>query len=81
MMTTEIECHDCDGWGFIPPVKRMGETLDCEHCNGTGWREETDEEAADRSADAYSDMCEGEPPLSMQEQYEAAWRQKQELRR
>lgn len=82
----EIECRDCDGngwlprrWGFNSRVQLSEE--DCPHCNGTGWRAPTDEEAADMAADAFSDMCEGEPPVSVQERYEAAWKQKQELRR
>jgi hypothetical protein len=48
---------------------------------GQGWREATEEEANDMAADAFSDMCEGEPPLTAQERYEAAWKQKQELKR
>ena len=63
----EIECPECEGLGFFPPLVRMGETTECEHCAGTGWRQMTDEEHADACADAYSDMCESEPPMSAAE--------------
>ena len=66
----EIECPECDGYGFIPPLVRMGETTECEHCAGTGWRQPTDDEWNDMSADAYSDMCESEPPMSAAERDE-----------
>lgn len=82
----EIECPDCRGngwlprrWGFNSRVQLSEE--DCPHCQGYGYRPMTQDEIDDAAADAFSDMCEGEPPVTMQERYEAAWRQKQELRR
>lgn len=71
----EIECPDCDGngwlpkrWGFNSRVQLTEET--CEYCDGTGWRRVTDDEWNDMSADAYSDMCESEPPMSAAERDE-----------
>lgn len=82
----EIECPTCNGngwrmarWGFNRRVQLSEE--DCRECNATGWRPMTDEEWNDWSADRYSDMCEGEPPLSLDEQHALAWKQKQELNR
>jgi hypothetical protein len=73
-MMDEIECPDCEGWG----MSRFGEPgpclvgfpgVDiCPACNGKGWREPTDEERDDAAANAFSDMCESEPPLSFAEQ-------------
>lgn len=83
MTMDEIECPDCDGegriWNNADPTS--GQSVDCDTCDGTGWREPTEEEANDRAADAFSVMCEGEPPLTAQERHLAAWKQKQELRR
>jgi len=76
----EIECPDCDGNGRVP-YSGIHPAMQCTACKGEGWRMMTDEEEADRAADAFSDMCEGEPPVSMDEQHRAAWDQKQELRR
>ena len=76
MADPEIECRQCDGNGFIPPAKRMGETVDCAACNGAGWRPMTDDERDDAAADAFSDMCEGEPPITMDERHAMAWREK-----
>ena len=40
----EIECPECDGYGFIPPLVRMRcRQPECEHCAGTGWRQPTDD--------------------------------------
>lgn len=72
----EIECPDCDGEGY-PTASGPR----CPACKGTGWRDETDDEANDRAADAYSDMCESEPPLTMRERQMMDWQQKQELNR
>lgn len=55
--------------------------------NGRTWghlpdeRPMTQDEIDDAASDAFSDMCEGEPPLSMQERHEAAYREKRESRR
>lgn len=53
----------------------------CPKCWGTGDRPMTDEEWSDWSADRFSDQCEGEPPVSLDEQHASAWKLKQELRR
>lgn len=78
----EIECPDCDGTGDIwnnnDPTS--GQRVDCDECKGTGWRAPTDEERDDMAANAFSDMCEGEPPITAQERHEAAWKQKRALR-
>ncbi|MGV1682880.1 hypothetical protein [Sphingopyxis sp. NJF-3] len=84
--TPEIECTACNGNGWLPRRWAFNSRVqlteeDCPHCNATGYRPMTQDEIDDAAADAFSDMCEGEPPVTMQEQYEAAWRQKQELRR
>jgi DnaJ-class molecular chaperone len=75
----EIECDTCVGSGevFAPG----GGFMTCPDCDGDGWREMTDEEWNDASEAAWERRCEGEPPMSAQEQHERAWRQKQELRR
>ena len=88
----KVRCVECEGEGefehpFIgncssivaesPPDPVM---FDCEHCEGTG-ECGCDECVSTASENAFSDLCESEPPLSAQERHEAAWRQKQELRR
>lgn len=40
--TPENECPHCNGLGFIPPAVRMGETVDCTACDGTGHVSEDD---------------------------------------
>lgn len=74
----EIECRQCDGQGCVLPEKRMGST-DCPACDGQGWRPATDEEWNDLSADAWSDLCESEPPVSLSEQHQMAAEQKRSL--
>ena len=68
----EIECHECEGegviWNNADPTS--GQSVICDECNGVGWRLETEEEANDRASDAFSDMCESEPPVSFQERCE-----------
>ena len=76
----EIECPECCGNGQTIG-KNSGGDIICPDCKGTGWREMTDDEWSDWSADRYSDMCESEPPITMRERHEAAWKQKQELNR
>ncbi|EQB06204.1 hypothetical protein [Sphingobium baderi] len=93
MTPHEIECPQCGGEGEwehphlstppgitaeCPPDPVM---VDCEDCDGKGWRPMTDDELAEAAADAFSDMCEGEPPVTMDEQHSAAFQQKMELRR
>lgn len=80
----DIECKRCDGNGWVERRNpRLGSGVyqeDCPDCLGHGWRPMTQDELDDAAADAFSDLCEGEPPVTMQEQYEAAARQKRELR-
>ena len=69
-MTDEIECPDCDGKGQVDRQHLRPQLIDCDACDGKGWREPTQEELNDMAADAFSDMCEGEPPLSFAERTE-----------
>lgn len=78
---SEIECRDCHGNGWLPRRWAFNSRVqfteeDCPHCNGHGWRAPTQEELDDMAADAFSDMCESEPPLSMDERHQIAWREK-----
>lgn len=70
MTDNEIECPDCDGFGWLDRRGWTDVHGDCKPCKGTGWRPETQEEANDRAADAFSDMCEGEPPIGFFERVE-----------
>ena len=85
---SEIECRQCEGearidrtvgsaWGRC--VKSIHE--DCPVCDGTGWREPTQDEADKLAEAAYDRSLEGEPHVSMQERHESDWKQKQEFRR
>jgi hypothetical protein len=85
---SEIECRQCEGegridrtvgslWGRV--VKSIHE--DCPFCNGTGWREPTQDESDELAEAAYDRSLEGEPPMSMQERHERDWKKKQDLRR
>lgn len=69
-----LSCGACCGNG-------IDEDQECEFCRGQGYRAMTQDEIDDAAEDAFSDMCEGEPPVSLDEQHRAAWKQKQELRR
>ena len=60
--------------GFTPDTE-------CNACDGHGWRPMTVDEIDDAAADAFSDMCEGEPPITMQERHQADLKQKRELRK
>jgi len=88
----EIECPACNGEGEIeapfqnqctsivaecPPDPVM---VDCEDCDGKGWRPMTDDEL-DAAAERQAEDATSEPPLSLDEQHRAAWAQKMELRR
>lgn len=64
----EIECTECGSTGVAEYFE--GCARPCDACHGEGWRLESDEEANDRAADAFSDMCEGEPPISFSERCE-----------
>lgn len=81
----DIECTACHGDGHIlkraPRLGRGLYEITCEECLGHGWRPMTQDEIDDAAADAFSDMCEGEPPISAQERYEAAYREKQGARK
>src|SRR3546814_2018311 len=73
--TPETECRQCDGQGFIRTNEwPFGPT--CPACNGMGYRPMTEDEEADAAEEQHRLMCEGEPPLSMQEASEIAFRQK-----
>lgn len=93
--TPDVECEACNGHGEVcgvNPNRRsrfVGQddlspddfTVECAACAGSGFRAMTQDEIDDAAADAFSDMCEGEPPITMAEQHRAAFAQKQELRR
>lgn len=90
----ERECPNCEGTGEVeapfqnqcispvaecPPDPVM---VDCEECQGEGWRALTDEEcaeAAERQAEERAEAGWAYPTLA--EQHRAAWIQKQELRK
>ena len=61
--------------------KGTDEKESCEFCQGQGWREMTADEESDAAERQAEDRASGEPPMSVQEMYEAAYRLKQELRR
>ncbi|GLI99164.1 hypothetical protein [Sphingobium sp. BS19] len=87
------ECDACNGHGEVCGVNpnhrsrfvgyddlSPGDfTVECQACAGTGYVPMTQEEIDDAAADAFSDMCEGEPPMTMNERHQLAWAQKQEL--
>lgn len=82
---SDIECTRCKGngwlprrWGFNSRVQLTEE--DCPDCLGNGWRPMTQDEIDDAAADAFSDMCEGEPPISVSESYQMAAEEKRRLR-
>lgn len=95
MIIDEIECPDCNGHGEVCGVNRNRRsrfvgcadlspddfTVNCESCDGKGWRAPTEDELADMAESQAEDRASGEPPMSAQEMYEAAYRLKQELRR
>lgn len=79
----DVECSACGGEGEIywPNSQDPASSIEiCPDCNGMGWRAMTEDEEADAAEEQYRLMCEGEAPMSMQEAYEVAFRQKQELR-
>lgn len=80
-------CLTCHGEGCIGPMDQPQSPLWataplCTDCNGSG---ECDcglcHSCTTAAENAFSDMCEGEPPISAAERHQMAWRQKQELRR
>lgn len=90
----DVECTTCNGNGEVcgvNPNRRsrfvgMDDlspddfTVECSDCAGHGWRPMTQDEMDDAAADAFSDMCEGEPPVSMDEMHQRAHREKMESR-
>jgi hypothetical protein len=89
-MIDEIECSRCEGmgeWDEGPlPAHSAAEEPEyrqviCPDCGGKGWRAPTDDELAEMAEAQAEDAASGEPPVSVQEMYEAAYRLKQELRR
>lgn len=66
-MSQDIECPTCDAHG-------------CVECNFTGWRPMTADEEADAAEAAEQERIHGEPPVTMAEQHQRDWQQKQELR-
>lgn len=76
--TQDIECKKCVGTGEV--YNSHDCMKDCPDCDGLGWRPMTQDEIEDAAADAFSDMCEGEPPLSADEHYRMAAEQKRRLR-
>tara|TARA_B100000378_G_scaffold24922_1_gene19038 strand:+ start:2604 stop:2879 length:276 start_codon:yes stop_codon:yes gene_type:complete len=80
----DVECPRCHGNGWLPRRWAFNSRVqlteeDCPDCAGHGWRPMTDEEIDDAAADAFSDMCEGEPPVTMAEQYQRAAEEKRRL--
>lgn len=71
---------ECGAQGCTGPIDGR-QLIQCQACHGTGWRAMTEDEANDAAADAFSDMCESEPPISALERLETAWKQKQGLRK
>lgn len=74
----DVECSTCAGTGEIYNSHEC--MKDCPACSGRGWRPMTADEIEAAAEAAFSDGCEGEPPVSAQERYEAAVRQRQALR-
>lgn len=74
----DVECTTCAGTGEV--YNSHDCMKDCPDCIGHGWRPMTQDEMDDAASDAFSDMCEGEPPLSADERHQMAARLKKELR-
>lgn len=93
-MADEIECPDCNGHGEVCGVNRNRRsrfvgmddlspddfTVNCHACGGEGWRAPTDDELADMAERQAEDAASGEPPMTVQEMYEAAYELKRTLR-
>lgn len=89
-MIDEIECSHCEGmgeWDEGPlPAHSAAEEPEyrqviCPDCNGKGWRAPTEDEIAEMAERQAEDRATGEPPVTVQEMYEAAYELKQALRR
>jgi hypothetical protein len=89
----EIECPECNGEGIVerPVMPESGIRSDteycrveCDACDGDGWREMTDDELSDaveaQEQRRYEDFHDGGGQPSLDEQRRAAWAQKQELK-
>ena len=70
MANDEIECPDCDGFGWITKREATNILGDCLPCKGSGWREPTEVEADALVEAAYDRQFEGEPPMSFAERTE-----------
>lgn len=80
--TGPVACRECHGEGLIwnNADPTSGQSVDCEHCEGSG-ECECEDCMSDAAEAAHERMIDGEPPLSADERYQMAARQKQELRR
>lgn len=75
----EIECRDCDGHGARLVPGKLDDADACPACEGRGWRAMTEDEMADAAEAQHEAMCEGEPPVTMAEQYQRAADEKRRL--
>ena len=80
MSAPEIECPDCQGHGWRLCPGTLDDSGQCPDCCGHGWRPMTDDELADAAEAQHEAMCEGEPPVSMDEMHQRAHREKLEAR-
>lgn len=79
MSAPEIECPDCEGWGFfLSPACASGER-ECPACEGEGWRAMTPDEL-DAAAERQAEDAMSEPPVSLDWQHARAWAQKMEMK-
>lgn len=79
-MIDEIECPDCQGHGWRMLPFSADDAAPCPDCNGEGWRAPTDDELADMAERQAEDAASGEPPITVQVMYEAAYELKRSLR-
>lgn len=89
-LAPDVECPACHGHGEVCGVNPNRRsrfvsnddlspddfTVECAECCGTGWRPMTQDEIDNAAEAAFSDLCEGEPPLTMDERHAAAFREK-----
>jgi DnaJ-class molecular chaperone len=96
VLSRAVSCVECKGEGCVEHPFLTGSTsivaesppdpalVDCEHCRGTGECEcdECVSAASEAAWERESEDFHGGPgPLSLDEQHQRAWQQKQELRR
>ena len=79
MTALEIEWPDCQGHGWRMDPFKPDDGHHCPDCHGAGWREMTDAEL-EAAAEQQAEDAMSEPAPTLNEQYRAAWDQKQELR-